>query len=335
MATEIVARLTEVEPLSADWHKIRRQGIGGSDASVILGLNPWRSPYDLWCEKVSEAEPEAEPDRWYQRWGRLLEEPLAQVFTEKTGLGTHRLPVVLRSVEHPFMQANLDFVVVTGETPLGPLEVKTTRFGNDWAVADDGTVTVPLHVLAQDMHYLAMEDRFDRVWNIVGIWGEEPRVAEVLRTTELIENLVACEAEFWDLVTRRIAPTLDGTESTRRALTKRWTPAKDKTVRLATEPTTFMLGHRRQLLEEIAERKGVVAEIEAELCAMLADAEAGTLDDDVAVTWKGVSRSSIDAKALRAAHPGIATEFTKTTTYRRFGVSKPWQPDKEGADDPE
>lgn len=33
------------------WLKTRDIGIGGSDAAVIMGLNSYKSPYQLWMEK--------------------------------------------------------------------------------------------------------------------------------------------------------------------------------------------------------------------------------------------------------------------------------------------
>ena len=40
----------------ADWLKWRTKGIGGSDASVIAGINPYKSVYQLWKEKTGQIE---------------------------------------------------------------------------------------------------------------------------------------------------------------------------------------------------------------------------------------------------------------------------------------
>ncbi len=37
-----------------EWLKDRNKGIGGSDAGSVLGLNPWKSAYTLWCEKTGK-----------------------------------------------------------------------------------------------------------------------------------------------------------------------------------------------------------------------------------------------------------------------------------------
>lgn len=331
---EIVAR--DLPAQSPEWHELRRQGLGGSDAPIVAGLSRWRSPYDLWCEKTAEGPLPDEPARDYLAWGHFMEEPIAAWFNHQAKpLTAQRLPVVLRSRAHPFMQANLDFVVVDeAGAVLGPLEVKNRRYADGWETADDGTVNVPLDVLAQGMHYLGVGG-WDRCWFAASLSGAPPVIAEVERTAALLDDLVALEAAFMDQVTRRIAPDVDGTDSTRKALARRWQVIEAKAVELRPEPTTFLLAERKRLLEEVAERKAVVDEIENELCSMLATAEVGTLEGEVAVTWKQVTRRSLDTAGLKAAHPAIAAQFQKSSSYRRFGVGKLWQPQKETPDDPE
>lgn len=34
-----------------DWLLDRRKGIGGSDVAAIMGLNKWKSAYQIWLEK--------------------------------------------------------------------------------------------------------------------------------------------------------------------------------------------------------------------------------------------------------------------------------------------
>ena len=41
-----------------DWLKYRTEGIGGSDVSVIAGINPFRSAHRLWLEKTGRIEAE-------------------------------------------------------------------------------------------------------------------------------------------------------------------------------------------------------------------------------------------------------------------------------------
>lgn len=50
------------------WLQVRKTGIGGSDAAVILGISPFKSPLELWNEKVKDiAESAEETEAAY--WG--------------------------------------------------------------------------------------------------------------------------------------------------------------------------------------------------------------------------------------------------------------------------
>ena len=56
----------------------RDKYIGGSDAGTILGLNPWKSPYTLWCEKTGLLTPEDISDKEAVWWGNYDEEGVAR-----------------------------------------------------------------------------------------------------------------------------------------------------------------------------------------------------------------------------------------------------------------
>ena len=55
-----------------EWLKWRTKGIGGSDVSVIAGINSHRSVYQLWKEKTGQTEPE-EAENDYTHFGTVLE----------------------------------------------------------------------------------------------------------------------------------------------------------------------------------------------------------------------------------------------------------------------
>ena len=42
------------------WLEMRRTGIGGSDAAVVVGLNKYRSLFSLWMDKTGQSELEEE-----------------------------------------------------------------------------------------------------------------------------------------------------------------------------------------------------------------------------------------------------------------------------------
>lgn len=48
-------RLLELEQRSQAWLDWRRSGITATESAAILGLNPYMTPWRLWCEKVGRA----------------------------------------------------------------------------------------------------------------------------------------------------------------------------------------------------------------------------------------------------------------------------------------
>ena len=103
------------------WLAARREGIGGSDASIIVGLNRWKSPFQLWLEKTGKAEAEDLSGNEYVYWGKVLEEAVANRFCELTGKKVQRRGL-LQMDDHPYIRASVDRMVV-GEN--AGLECKT------------------------------------------------------------------------------------------------------------------------------------------------------------------------------------------------------------------
>ena len=47
-------RISTADLSHEDWLRLRKTGIGGSDAGAICGLNPYVSPMGVFCEKTRE-----------------------------------------------------------------------------------------------------------------------------------------------------------------------------------------------------------------------------------------------------------------------------------------
>ena len=89
-------KIVSTENLSyEEWLQLRKTGIGGSDAAVILGISPFKSTWELWNEKVKELQtlPE-ETEAAY--WGKLLEPVVREEFTARTGLRVYTEPYLLQ-----------------------------------------------------------------------------------------------------------------------------------------------------------------------------------------------------------------------------------------------
>lgn len=75
----------------------------------------------------------------------------------------------------------------------------------------------------------------------------------------------------------------------------------------------------KRLAEETAD---IISAIEGELKAEMDAENVDTLVVDIfKLTYKPITQTRIDGKALREELPDVAEKFTKTTTYKRFTVN--------------
>ena len=70
-------------------------------------------------------------------------------------------------------------------------------------------------------------------------------------------------------------------------------------------------------------RKAARAESENALKAMLGEAECAKTPGGYSVRWKSSTTSRLDTTKLKADHPDLVAQYTKTTNYRRFSISAP------------
>lgn len=89
---------------------------------------------------------------------------------------------------------------------------------------------------------------------------------------------------------------------------------------MSTNELTIKIKELRELQALIEEAQAEAEAIKDALKAHMGDAEelrAG----EYKITWKTVTTSRLDSKALRAALPDVAARFTRETTSRRFTVA--------------
>ena len=76
----------------------------------------------------------------------------------------------------------------------------------------------------------------------------------------------------------------------------------------------------RQLQNLIEEAQAEAETIKDAIKAAMGDSEA-IQAGEYKITWKPVTTTRLDSKALKAALPDVVERFTKTTTTRRFCVA--------------
>ena len=123
-----------------EWLRYRKQGIGGSDAGAVCGLNPYRTAMQVYQDKITEETEEI--DNEAMRQGREFEDYVAKRFMEATGKKVRRANAMFYDEKHPFMLADVDRMVV-GEN--AGLECKTASpyMADEWKDSPVVSDTVP------------------------------------------------------------------------------------------------------------------------------------------------------------------------------------------------
>lgn len=295
---------------NAEWLKLRKTGIGGSDAGAIVGVNPYSSAMKVFQDKTSNDA--VEQDSEAIRIGHDLEDYVAQRFMEATGLKVRKSNYMYRSIEHPFMIADVDRLVV-GED--AGLECKTASAYNadKWADGD-----IPLHYVMQCYHYMAVTGK--RTWYIAAvILGREFVYRKLEWDDDLIGKLAKAEEHFWNnYVVRGIIPPPDGSKACDEVLQRYFHSAKKAN---AIELVGFdeKLNRREEILGFIAELQEEQKQIEQEVKLFMQDNEIA-VNNHYRVSWSNVDTTRLDTKRIKEERPEIYENYAKVSSSRRFQV---------------
>lgn len=293
-----------------EWLRLRKAGIGGSDAGAICGVNPYSSAMKVFHDKTSEEV--EEQDNEAIRIGHDLEDYVAQRFMEATGLKVRKSNFMYRSKEHPFMIADVDRLVV-GED--AGLECKTASAYNadKWA---DGNI--PLHYVMQCYHYMAVTGK--RTWYIAAvILGREFTYRKLEWDNELISRLIGIEEDFWNnhVVPGKIPPP-DGSEACDEVIEQYFHTAK-KASAIKLVGFDEKLNRREEILGFIAELQAEQKQIEQEVKLFMGDNQYAT-SDHYRVSWGNIDSIRLDSQRIKTEKPEIYADYGKASHYRRFEV---------------
>ncbi len=302
------------EMTNAEWLVERTKGIGGSDVGTILGLNKYRTAFELWLEKTGQVEP-IQVDNEAIYWGNEMENVVAKEFEKRTGKKVRRANFMFSHPNYPYLRANVDRFVV-GESSVLECKTASAYLAKEWE-SDE----IPDSYLVQVQHYLGVTGR-EKGYIAVLIGGNRFVWKEIERDEELIKMIFNATKHFWEYnVEQGIPPELDGSSAAEQYLKEKYDRAeKDKEIVLPAEYKKLLEQYKQIKSDEklIATAK---KEVENKIKSSLEDAETGIAGDFI-VTWKNQSRTSVDSKALKEKFPDIHKEVLKTSTFRKFDVKE-------------
>jgi putative phage-type endonuclease len=307
----LLAKTTDLT--RAEWLELRRQGIGGSDAAAIAGVNPWRGPLSVYLSKIGAAPDQDATEA--MEFGTILETPIAEEFAKRTGYKIKRQNYVLQHAEYPWMLANVDRMVQdTNEPDWGVLEVKNVGEyrAEDWA--DD---KIPEYYQMQGQHYNAVCDT-GYVWFAPLIGGNRLRPIKLLRDEKLIAALIKVEEKFWHLVETRTPPPIDDTPEATKILKALYPESKATSVTIEADLYHRLVLARQRVIDAEKEARG----LENSIKEQMREAESAYIagESKPCITYKGYLVKRLDVAALEEAEPEICARYFKESTARRFLV---------------
>lgn len=326
-----------------EWLKARENGIGGSDAGTVCGVNRYKSAYALWAEKSNLVERDFVGNE-ATKWGHRLERIVAEAYAEDYKKAVVEWPVILRSKEEgrEFMFANLDFLIVepSEEFPagrvqtwrfeeeppniLGILEVKTAGIaspGNPGAWANN---KIPQSYMLQGYHY-GVTTGINSVTFAALVGGSGLQVREMEWDENVAENLVIAESQFWDLVQMGVAPETDGSDATESALSARYPRHEEGKVYEGGSALA-------ELWQEFSEAK-IASEqadsarkaLRSKVLELVGSAEFATVNGEPILSYKASKDvETLDTERLKREAPEIFEQFKKVRPGARTlrGIAK-------------
>src|SRR5262249_25417478 len=161
-------RIERLHQNTLDWHRWRQQGLGASDAPVIMGDAAFKTPRMLWSIKTGRVQ--EDPAGPAAGRGRELER-LARRGHEKGG-GIQMGALCLAHDQLEWMRASLDGLSFDGSTVL---EIKCPMNVRDQTAAKQGSV--PPQYYAQLQHELEVSRATElHYWSFDGNAGSLIRI---------------------------------------------------------------------------------------------------------------------------------------------------------------
>lgn len=299
----------------------RRQYIGGSDVSSILGINPWKTALDLWYEKIATHQPEAQMKAVFKR-GIRWEGAVAEMLVEDMERQGHKIEIVgsnhrYADAEIAFFASEIDFEIkIDGASEITNVELKTVHPFRIKEWGESGTDELPLHYLAQVMWGLGVTRR--KQGRLAVLFGaDELRTYSIEADAQTIEAMRSRAQQFWFGCVQANEPPGPTTLSDIDLL---YPQAGDQVEPLrADDQLTAQVLRLRAIKQEIDAREAESLAIEFDLRLALKQASELLLPNGkLAIEWKGRSGSYFDETAFKAEHPGLAKQFNKKWEKRVF-----------------
>lgn len=327
----------------AEWLAQRRTGIGGSDVAAVLGLSKYRSPLDVYKDKIGETLDSEQSQAAY--WGTKLEDIVAKEFQERTGLKVQRVNRQLS--REGWMHANIDRAVVnhaisgtvriqgeakqaeTGRllTTDAILECKTASsyIADQWGPSQEEEIVsgkvvsdhkIPIYYETQVQWYLGVTGA-SVCFVAALLGGQDFRIYLVHRDNEVITALQdQCRAFWFEHVQKQVPPDPHTAEEVQKLFAK-----DDGEMIEATNEVATDIGELRNLTEQVKALEAEQKIVKDRICAALGEKTGFLIAGEKACTFKAQKSTRFDTTRFKKEQPETYAEYVKSSEIRVFRLT--------------
>lgn len=270
-------------------HAARNARCGASDAAAILGLSPYRTPWECWAQKTNRLEPSKGNEA--TGMGQRLEAPILDYAEAELGPLVRGELAWAPRLEFPLASTLDARLKMTGI----PVEAKTSGIVGplygEWGEPDSDVV--PANYLVQvTLQMVCTEAEFAYLYALLG--GRGIVRYRIVRDEELAAALVQQLAAWWDAhIVRDIEP--ERTSPVPLEVVKRLKKTPNKVVAFDDSVSPIIGEYEVAKAEKSAAEKRADA-AQASLLMLLGDAEAATLPDGRMLTYLEQTRKGYVVK---------------------------------------
>lgn len=317
--------MQDVEP--EKWLQLRTTGIGGSDAGAIMGMNKYSSPLTVYLQKKGV---EGFTGNLSTEWGHILEEPIRRKAADELGIAIVSVPGMYTSIEHPFMNANLDGlchadhqIEIGGKSVegFGGHEIKTSANGDGFT--DD---EIPDSYYCQVQHYMAVTGLDWFILTVFILSKKQGKHYIIPRNNDFIySRLIPAEKDFWEnYVLADVVPEPAGVDSEANYIKNL---PLDEQITLD-EETEQIIAEERDLDKQIKDLSKNQAELKNKILLKLAELSIGfdkadrttATGQNFRITYNTQVRKSIDSDSLKKA--GLYDQYCKESSSKVMRISE-------------
>lgn len=297
-----------------EWLQLRRTGIGGSDASVIMGKNPYRSILQLWEEKTGKL-PVTDDGNEYTYWGNVMEPIIRKEFMNRTGLKVRQKHAMIFHKDYPYLFADVDGIATDerGEKCIFEAKTASQYKAEQW---ENG---VSEEYVLQVQHYLEVCG-MNKAYIAALIGGNKFVFHTIYRDDDLIKKLISREKEFWEeYVLKETEPVMDDSDATKDYLNEKYSDSIADTIQLQENMKSVLTEYQNidfKVKELEKQKTGLANQIKVAMGVH----ETGEVDGTV-VSWKKISRESLDSRRLRREQPEVYAEYSNISSYRKLSIA--------------